>query len=160
MRMRNFLGLFTAAVALAVLSGCVSLPSPEVMKTETATFVLPKMPDAGKAIVYVVRPEMLGGAIRFNVFVDDQQDASEMGYTRGTQYIYFNLIPGPHKIYSKAENWAEVNVDAKAGDIFFIQQEPTMGVIMARNNLFKLEDFQGKYHVKKLTLGTIIKADK
>lgn len=160
MRMKNLLGLATAALALAVLSGCASLPSPEVMRAETATFTLPKLPEPGKAIVYVVRPEMLGGAIRFNVFVDDQEDASEMGYTRGTQYIHFNLKPGPHKIFSKAENWAEVNVDAKAGDIFFIQQEPSMGVIMARNNLFKLEDFQGKYHVKKLTLGTILKADK
>ena len=35
-----------------------------------------------------------------------------------------------------------------------------MGLIMARNTIFKLEDYQGKYHVKKLSLGTILKAEK
>lgn len=31
---------------------------------------------------------------------------------------------------------------------------------MARNSISKLEDYQGKYHVKTLTVGTIIKAEK
>lgn len=35
-----------------------------------------------------------------------------------------------------------------------------MGIIMARNNIFKLDDYQGKYHVKTLTLGTILKTEK
>ncbi|AKJ26775.1 DUF2846 domain-containing protein [Caldimonas brevitalea] len=149
-----------AAVTFAVLSGCASLPSPEVMKAEAATFQLPKLPEEGKAIVYVVRPSILGTMIRFNVFVDDQEAASEMGFTRGSQYIYFNLKPGTHRIYSKAENWAETEVKANAGDIIFLQQEPAMGVMMARNNLFTLPEFEGKYHVKTLKVGTIHKTDK
>ena len=148
------------AVALAVVAGCASLPSPEVMKAETATYQLPKLPEPGKAIVYVVRPSPLGGLIRFNVFVDDQEPVSEVGYTRSSQYIYFNLAPGEHKLYSKAENWAEILVKAEAGDIIYIQQEPSIGFIMARNSIFKLEDYQGKYHVKTLTVGTILKAEK
>ena len=82
-----------------------------------------------------------------------------MGYTRSSQYIYFNLPPGNHTIYSKAENWAEIGVYAKTGDIIFIQQEPEMGAFMARNNLFRLEDYVGKYHVKTLTVGTILKTN-
>ncbi len=83
-----------------------------------------------------------------------------MGFTRGSQYIYFNLLPGEHKIYSKAENWAETLVTANPGDIIFIQQDASMGIFMARNNIFKVEDYQGKYHVKTLTVGTIIKTEK
>lgn len=147
-------------VGSALITGCASLPSPEVMKAETATYQLPKLPEQGKAIVYVVRPSSVGGFVRFNVFVDDQEASSEMGYTRGSQYIYFSLLPGEHKIYSKAENWAETLVSAKAGDIIFIQQDASMGILMARNNIFKLEDYQGKYHVKTLTVGTIIKSEK
>ena len=158
-RRRNLAAAITIA-ALIAMTGCASLPSPEVMKAETATYQLPKAPEPGKAIVYVVRPSGLGGLVRFNVFVDDQEAASEVGYTRSSQYIYFNLAPGEHKIYSKAENWAEALVKAEAGDVIYIQQEPSMGVIMARNNIFKLEDYQGKYHVKKLTVGTILKAEK
>ena len=143
-----------------VLFGCATLPRPDEMKAAIATYQLPKLPEEGKAIVYVVRPSSLGTVIRFNVFIDNQEPESEMGYTRGTQYIYFNLTPGDHQILSKAENWAETNVSAKVGDIIFIQQEPSMGIIMARNSIFKLQDYEGKYHVKNLTLGTIIKTDR
>jgi hypothetical protein len=157
-RRRLFAAL--SIVAAAALTGCATLPSPEVMKAETASFNLPKLPDSGKAIVYVVRPSSLAGLVRFNVFVDDQEPQSEMGYTRSSQYIYFSLPPGQHRIYSKAENWAELSVTANAGDIIFIQQEPSMGLVMARNSLAKLEDYQGKYHVKTLALGTVIKTNK
>lgn len=150
----------TIALISFVLTGCASAPTPDAMKAATADYQLPKLPEPGKAIVYIVRPSSLGGIVHFNVFVDDQEDASEMGYTRSGQYIYFNLLPGEHKLYSKAENWADITVTANANDIIFIQQDPAMGFIMARNSLLKLADYEGKYHVKTLTLGTIGKSDK
>jgi hypothetical protein len=70
------------------------------------------------------------------------------------------LSPGKHTLYSKAENWAELPFEAKEGDIIFAEQETNMGVIMARNNLLKIEEVPGKYHVKKLSLGTISKTEK
>ncbi|WP_414728833.1 DUF2846 domain-containing protein [Zhongshania aliphaticivorans] len=152
--------LFSIAVVIAVFSGCASLPNPEEMKEDIAGYELPKLPEEGKAIVYVVRPSSVGSLIRFNVFIDDKEVDSEMGYTRGSQYIYFNLTPGDHQILSKAENWAEVNVSANAGDILFIQQDAQMGVLMARNSVFQIPDYQGKYQVKHLKLGTIIKTEK
>jgi hypothetical protein len=151
---------FAAALTLLIFTGCASLPSPEAMKTEVASFQLPKLPDAGKAMVYVVRPSGMGGLVRFNVFLNDQEANSEMGYTRAAQYIYFSVPPGNHKIYSKAENWAETSISANAGDVVFIEQELSVGVIMARNNLLKLDEVPGKYHVKKLALGTILKTEK
>lgn len=152
---------FAALVAFTIgLTGCASLPSPEAMKAEVAGFQLPKQPEAGKAIVYVVRPSSLGTLVRFNVFLNDQEANSEMGYTRGSQYIYFSVAPGSHKVFSKAENWAEQLVDVKAGDVVFIQQEAQMGVIMARNSLMRLDPVTGTYHVKNTERGTIIKTDK
>lgn len=147
-------------LSMAIVTGCATLPSVDVMRSEAETYQLPKAPDSGKAMVYIVRPSSLGGIIRFNVFLDDQEDASEMGYTRASQYIYFNLPPGEHKIYSKAENWAETTVIASIGEVIFLQQEPIIGVIMARNNLYKIEEYLGKYHVKSLSEGTIIKTEK
>jgi len=144
-------------ISTLILSGCASLPSPEKMRAAVEGYNVPKLPEEGKAIVYVVRPSSLGGLIRFNVFVNDKEPESEVGYTRSSQYIYFNLEPGDHQILSKAENWAETNITVKAGDIVFIQQEPSMGLIMARNSIFKLQDYEGKYHVKTLNVGTIIK---
>ncbi|MCE3232829.1 MAG: hypothetical protein K0R98_1086 [Rickettsiaceae bacterium] len=142
--MKYVFKLFTVC-SILLLVGCASLPSPEKMKTEIVNFNLPQLPEKGKAIVYVVRPSSVGGSIKFNVFVDDKEPESEMGYTIGAEYIYFNLKPGTHKILSKAENWAEENVSAKAGDVIFIQQNPSMGVIMARNSLatFMFVPFRG-----------------
>lgn len=148
------------AVAALGLVGCASVPSPEAMRAEVAGFTLPKAPEPGKAIVYVVRPSALGTLIRFNVFLNDQEAQSEMGYTRGNQYIYFSVPPGNHKVLSKAENWAEQLLNVKAGDVIFIQQDPQMGIIMARNALLQLDEVTGKYHVKNTTVGTIIKTDK
>jgi Protein of unknown function (DUF2846) len=156
---RSCVAVMASTLAL-VLAGCASLPAPEVMQSQVAGFQLPKLPDAGKAIVYMVRPASMGGLVRFNVFLDNQEAASEMGFTRASEYIYFHVSPGEHKIYSKAENWGEIAVSAKAGDIIFIEQELGMGIIMARNTLVKLEETPGKYHVKTLTLGTILKTDK
>lgn len=154
------LKIISVIFVLAIFSGCASLPKPEEMKADIAGYELPKLPEEGKAIVYVVRPSSVGSLIRFNVFVDDEEASSEMGFTRGSQYIYFNLMPGEHRILSKAENWAEARVSANEGDIIFIQQDAEMGLLMARNSVFQLPDYQGKYQVKHLELGTIIKADK
>jgi hypothetical protein len=87
MRFSNWMGALLVPAAIMVMQGCASLPSAEVMKTETARFNLPKLPEPGMAIVYVVRPSHLGGMVRFNVFLDDKQAPSEMGFNRGSQYI-------------------------------------------------------------------------
>ena len=147
-------------LSAALLTGCASLPSIDVMKAETATYQPPKLPEEGKAIVYIVRPSLVGTLVRFNVFVDDKEDASKMGYNRGNEYIHFNVTPGQHKILSKAKNWAEAEINANAGDIVFIQQDANLGFVMARNTIFKIDDYVGKCHVKTLTLDKIIKTDK
>jgi len=152
--------LIGVAASLLFLSGCASLPSPSAMQEDIKGYQLPRLPADGKAIVYIVRPSLMGGIVRFNVFVDNKEPNSEMGYTRNGQYIYFHVLPGDHQILSKAENWAAINISANAGDIIFIQQEPSIGFIMARNNIFPIQQYEGKYQVKHLTLGTIIKTDK
>ena len=157
--MKTLLRILIISLTL-VFAGCASLPQPQEMKQDIADFKLPTLPSDGKAIVYIVRPSSIGLLLRFNVFVDDQQPQSEMGFTRGSQYIYFNLEPGEHTILSKAENWAEINVVAAAGDIIYIQQNPTFGLFISRNEMFSLQEFEGKYYVKNLEQGTIIKVDK
>ncbi|OUS31769.1 hypothetical protein A9Q99_02920 [Gammaproteobacteria bacterium 45_16_T64] len=130
------------------------------MKAQVENFTLPKLPASNKALVYVVRPSLVGWIVRFNVFVDDKEPQSEVGYTRGGQYIYFELEPGQHQILSKADNWAETTVVAEAGDIIFVMQEVFMGMPMARNKLFRLDDYEGKYHIKTLSTGTMLKSNK
>lgn len=151
--------LLKGAIVLLLFSfvGCASLPKPEEMKKDIVGFELPIAPLDGQAIVYVVRPSSLGGLVRFNVYLDGKESESEMGYNRGSQYIYFNVTPGDHQVLSLAENWAEINISVKTGDVVFIQQDAQMGFVMARNSIFKIQNYEGKYHVKNLEVGTIIK---
>lgn len=129
------------------------------MKADITGYQLPKLPEAGMAVIYVVRPSIVGFITRFNVFVNNQEPQSELGSTSGDDYVYFSLSPGEYRILSKAENWAEITITAKAGDIIFIKQQADMGFVMARNNLSLMESYEGTYHVKHLSLGKIIKTD-
>jgi len=144
----------------ALGSGCATLPSREQMVLDISGYELPKQPAEKSALIYVVRPSGIGPIVRFNVFLDDKEDASEMGYTRGSQYVYFFVTPGVHTIYSKAENWAEISIDVKPQDVIFLRQTPSMGFFMARNSLDLVQDTEGKYHVKNSSLGTIKKEQK
>jgi hypothetical protein len=151
----------TAAVlAVTLLYGCASSPSMEKMQAEVAQYSLPKAATADKGLVYVVRPSNSGMMVRFNVFLDDKEAESEMGYNRGNQYIYFYVTPGSHVISSKAENWAEMPVTVKAGEVVYLKQEVEIGVMMARNSLKRLNDVEGRYLVKDAALGTITKESK
>lgn len=152
--------LFLISILFFLVSCAATLPSAEKMQADVLNYTLPKAPEKDKAIVYVVRPSGGGGLIKFNVFIDDKEPNSEMGYTKGMEYIYFNLTPGSHTLLSKAENWAEQKVVVKEGDIVFIQQTDEIGIIMARNSLSTLQEIEGKYQVKSLTLGTVKKMDK
>ncbi|MDC0598688.1 DUF2846 domain-containing protein [Gammaproteobacteria bacterium] len=156
----KFLKLFSIIAILGIFTGCASIPSPAEMEADIEGFVLPQLPEDGNAIVYVVRPSSLGGLVRFKVFIDDKEVESEMGFTRGKQYVYFNLTPGEHQILSQAENTASVAVTASAGDIIFIQQDAQMGVLFARNSASTIPELEGKYYVKNLSLGTVNKVDR
>ncbi|MBA1289104.1 DUF2846 domain-containing protein [Pseudomonas japonica] len=149
-----------AVVSIALLYGCASSPSPERMQAEVAQYTLPKPAISDKGLVYVVRPSNAGMMVRFNVFLDDKEAESEMGYNRGNQYIYFYVTPGQHVISSKAENWAEMPVTVKAGEVVYLKQEVEIGVVMARNSLKQLSDVEGRYLVKDASLGTIAKESK
>lgn len=100
----NKLGILSFIVILMILNGCnrLSLPSDKIMKEATKSFNLPKLPEKGKALVYIIRPEFLGGLINFNVYLDNKLPSSQMGYTKGKEYIYFNVTPGKHIIKSLA----------------------------------------------------------
>ena len=144
-------------VLLAMLAACVTPPTQEQMQAD-GSGPLPREPGAGQGMIYVVRPSPVGGMIRFNVFLNDQDEGSEMGFTRGGQYIYFAVPPGKHRVYSKAENWAEIDVSVADGQVVFLQQDAAVGVLMARNSIAELEAGQGRYYARTLALGTVLKA--
>ncbi len=149
--------LFLNLCLLAGLLSCASLPPKEEMVNKTKGMTLPFDVVKGKALVYVVRPSMVGTLVRFNVFVDGQNPENEFGWTRGKEYIHFYLKPGKHQIHSKAENWSSIEVDLKPNSITYIKQNAEMGIIMAQNNIHVIPDYEGKYHLISTTPGNYLK---
>lgn len=153
--MLRFLSAVFVSAFLVVAQGCAALPGGHEMASDIKGFQLPAEPHEGKALVYVVRPSLLGKLINFNVFLDGQTPDTEMGYTQGAEYIYFEVSPGEHVIQSKAENWAEIAISAKAGDIIFVKQDVRRGTVMAMNTLHLIDQTEGRYHVKHTSVGAI-----
>lgn len=155
LRIFSFLWLFST-----IIVGCATLPPPEKLAVELKDYELPQQIEKDKALIYVVRPSSLGTLIRFDVYLDGNDEGSKMGYTRGNQHIYFYASPGSHIIRSNAENWAEFTIDAKEGEVVFLMQDVQMGMLYARNSLSLMNIMEGKYYVKNTSLGTVIKTQK
>lgn len=165
MKIRSLVVLLAAGVALA-LSGCASQPAPAEMSAAIAGYQLPRQPEAGKALVYVMVPEAWYSALQFDVYLDGQTSQSAIGHNRGGQHIYFSVSPGEHKIYSreysntsKGQGWTDFTFSAKPGDIIFLRQEMVMGWVDVENRLKALLPDEGRYYVKNTNLGTLLQGE-
>ena len=105
---------------------------------------------SGEALVYIVRPQVTGFAIRFNV----DCDGNHIGTTTAKRFIYTVQKSGMHKISSHAENTDELNINLESGKIYYIEQIPTMGFAMARNVLKIIDATEGKEKLSKCSLSS------
>lgn len=141
-------------ISLFSVSGCAT--SPAKMAKETTGYVLPQKSEPGSAIVYIYRSFGGGGAWKFTAFLDGKDADSEMGSTYVGQYVYFYVSPGKHVIYSGSpENWAEINIDVKEGDVVFLRQNTAAISLLSRVSLELLTEIEGKYKIKDCELGTV-----
>lgn len=137
---------FLLLTALAVCLGACStakLANPEDdQRLRTMT------PPSDMALLYIVRPSAVGSVVRMPVSCDGQS----IGSTKGKRYIYALVRPGKHELVSKAENEDNVTVILEAGKTYFFEQQPQMGLVMARNQLERLDDATGRKKLAKCKL--------
>jgi hypothetical protein len=105
---------------------------------------------ADKALIYVLRPTMLGYAIQTKLAVDGQW----MGVNRGDSYFYFSLGSGQHYFCSRAENRSVLALKVEAGRTYYLQQDIRMGVMKAQNELTLMDEEKAKEKLEKLHLST------
>ncbi len=113
-------------------------------ETDKKTHPTPE-PPSDKALVYVVRPTMLGNKIQSKLAVDGQW----VGVNRGHNYFFLTLDPGQHFFCSKAENRSVLAASLEAGKTYFLEQKIKMGFMKARNRLAILSDEEGKAKLAK-----------
>lgn len=105
---------------------------------------------AGKALVYVLRPTMLGMAIQTKLAVDGDWK----GVNKGDSYFYFTLDPGERAFCSVAENHALLVATVEAGKTYYLQQHIEMGVMKARNEISFMPENEGAKKLEKLHLSS------
>ena len=143
--MRSKLVVVSAVFAVALISGCASVPmaSPEADAKAKAFQATP-----GKANLYIYRNESFGGAIKMTVLLDGQL----AGDTGPQTYILKTVDPGSHALVSKTENDATLTVDAVPGKNYFVWQEVKMGFFSARSQLHLVDDAAGQAGVNECKL--------
>ncbi len=141
-RVRVALGV---ALVAGVLSACsATARAPAYLDTAARTM----RPPAGHALVYVLRPAFLGKAVRFDVMAN----GTWIGATGGNRYIFTVLRPGHYLFQSKAENIASVRLTVYAGQVYYVEQRPRMGIVMARNDLVLLPPAVGRARLRRCFL--------
>lgn len=151
MKIRSLI-LVVAALAIATLSGCASVPmASEAQDAEAKQFMPPK----GKANIYVYRNEFLGGAVAMEIDLDGKQVA----VTRANNFVRLIVAPGKHTITSHAENEDTVEVMAKAGKNHYVWQEAKMGFVMARTKLHLVDEQTGQQGVNECKLVDFVYAE-
>jgi hypothetical protein len=107
-------------------------------------------PSEGKAMVYVIRPTMMGNKIQTKFAVDGEWK----GANRGDNYFFLELEPGEHYFCSQSENRDALKLLLVSGKTYFIQQHIVGGFVKVRNRLEVIPEEKGRGKLTELNLAT------
>ena len=107
-------------------------------------------PDApsDKALIYVLRPTMIGFKIGSKLAVDGEWK----GVNRGKTYFYFTVEPGERYFCSESENQDYLKLNVEAGRTYYLQQRVEFGMWKARTSLVIMNEVEGKEKLKDVNL--------
>jgi hypothetical protein len=130
----------------ATLGGCASVPMASADADAKAKTFGP--PPAGQANIYVYRNETFGAAIKMPLLLDNQS----IGDTGPHTYTLRQVAPGKHTVLSKTEKDTTLDIDAQAGNTYYVWQEVKMGAFSARSALHLVDEQTGETGVKECKL--------
>lgn len=147
MKLKRLPGFVLLLLALAFLSACASTSkAPESKSVEAKTFEAPS--DRGTVFLYRTG-RAVGAAGQLMV----QVNSVNAGGTGPGTFFRWDLKPGSYTFSSSTgESSAVVQVDVKAGEIYFIRQDARLGLDSGRVTLREVDDRKGKNEVKNLKL--------
>ena len=101
-----------------------------------------------KARIYLIRTGNFGGFVKFNTFLDNQDN--KIGEVGPKSYICFDIPTGEHKVIVKAETERFYTINAQAGKIYYLRLVPKMGMNKARVNFEILNEAEGVKEINRL----------
>ncbi|MFZ3153276.1 DUF2846 domain-containing protein [Pseudomonas sp.] len=145
--MQNRFKLFIAALGIAVLSGCASVP----MDTPSADAALKSFPTppADQAGLYIYRDSFAGQGLKKTVKVDGEI----IGETANRTYFYRLISPGNRVIATESEfSDNAINLLAVAGQNYYVRQSIKMGVFVGGAKLEVVPEATAQAHLQKCEL--------
>lgn len=136
------------AAAIALMSGCASVPMADKGKFEEAkTFPAPA---AGKAGVYVFRNSGIGQALKKDVWIDGEC----LGETANKVFFYTLVDGGREHTFSTESEFSpnDLKVSTEAGRNYFIRQSIKMGAFVGGAKLETVPESEGRRQVAGLKL--------
>ena len=115
--------------------------------TDKKQHPMPEAP-ADKALIYVLRPTIIGLKINSKLAVDGEWK----GVNRGKTYFFFTVEPGEHYFCSESENQDYLKMNVEAGKTYYLQQKVEAGMWKARTNLVVMTEEKGKEKLKDVNL--------
>lgn len=119
--------LFVAAVA-ACIAPAMASDKYEVHKDQKMDDS--RRPAPGKALVYFVRTQVLGGAISVQLVADKKP----LGWTRAHTFVVYEGDPGKHEFASISEGGALLDAELVPDRIYYVQVAIHMGALRARSH--------------------------
>ena len=147
MLFRRLLWLLPLTVLGYFVTSCASTSkAPESKSNEAKTFEAP----AGKGTVFVYRPgRMVGAAGQLQVKVN----STDAGGTGPGTFFRWDLNPGTYTFASSTgESSAVVQLEVKAGEVYYLRQDARMGVGGGRVTIKEVDDRKGRNEVKDCKL--------
>lgn len=89
-----------------------------------------KKPAPGKALIYFVRPQNFGGAIKVKLYADGEP----LGIISRSSFVFKEVEPGKHEFIGVAENAAFLEAEVEADEIYYVQVAIHMGAMKARTH--------------------------
>ncbi|WP_454255534.1 DUF2846 domain-containing protein [Pseudomonas sp. Marseille-Q8238] len=145
--MQSRFKLFATAFALAVLTGCASVPKGD--PSEDARLKTFPAPPADQAGLYIYRDSFAGKALKKSVKIDNEV----IGETANQVYFYRLITPGQHVLATESE-FSDNTLDllAVAGQNHYVRQSIKMGVFVGGAKLEVVPESVAQGHLKNCTL--------
>ena len=139
--MKNAARILIVVLISVLIVGCATMNTVKPMPGEVDAKVKGLSPPAGKSLVYVVRPTLLGKPYGGYITSDDEV----IGTTQGGMYVYAVLAPGEHKFkVTGHDNDPELVVNLEADKTYFIQQNVYPGLLKGITKLTMLSEEEGR----------------
>jgi hypothetical protein len=118
--------MWLAILFILMLTACA--PAHMVLKQENFDIKTVK-PNDGKAALVIARTTSFGGAINFHTYIEQ----NIIGVTKGKSCIVKNDIePGVKYLIARTESLEEAKINFKPDHIYYVQQSPRIGWVVAR----------------------------